>query len=445
MEFWDLLKLRKSIRSFDISRNVSRESIEKVIEAATYAPSSCNQQLWNFILVTDINTKERLIKEAASNTMFRRTPVLICVTYDSWNYKEAIQGASLAVGNLLLAASDIGLGSLPMNSYGADTGIKKVLKIPDRETICCFVALGYPDEKAEKATSVSRRPVGEVIHWENFNTAKNYVPFTYNPNDWSIDNIKNHQQYYCRKTSSGKEMDICNNLERQLVSKVMKNAPGPMADLLSYDGSYLREFPKIEITTFDLSSETRDYTQSATTSAGLEGIEHKLLSEDLPKVKTVSMFYKLERIPNGYARELFDRGYNALEDNGEMIIISRKSNLLLWFFFMVIKMLFGKELRKTGIYNFFGPYRLISLNKTIQMLRDAGFKKITWQGHFLFPVFYEQLYQMYLQYRISEGSSFLHREKRVNFITKIISKIINIQGLKHFGRFGSVVVIKCQK
>lgn len=445
MEFWDLLKRRKSIRSFDNTKKVSKESIEKVIEAATYAPSNCNQQLWNFIVVTNANTKERLIREAASNTMFRKAPVLICVTYDGWNYKEAIQGASLAVGNILLAASDMGLGSLPMNSYGSDTGIKKVLKIPARETICCFIALGYPDIRSGKATLVSRRPVRETIHWEDFDNNRSFVPFTYNPDDWNMDNIKDHQRYYCRKTFSGKEMDICNDLERQLVDKVMKDTSGPITDLLSYDGSYLRLFPKVKITTFDLLPETRDYTESAAVLGGLEGIEHKILTDDLPKAKTISMIYKLERLPGDYAKKLLDRGYEALEDGGELIIISRKSNLFLWFFFAVIKMLFGKDLRKTGIYNFFGPYRPISFGKTIRMLQTAGFRVIKWHSYFLFPVFYEQIYQMYLQYKKSEGSSYLHREKRTNLLTRIISGIINLQGLRHFGRFGSVVIIRCRK
>ena len=165
----------------------------------------------------------------------------------------------------------------------------------------------------------------------------------------------------------------------------------------------------------------------------------------MPKAKTVSIIYKLERVPNNYASKLFNKGYHALENGGELIIISRKFNLFLWFFFVSVKTFFGRELRKTGIYNFFGPYQPISFGKTIRMLREAGFREIKWRGYFLFPAFYEQIYQMYLQYKKSEGSSFLHREKRINFITKIISQLICTQGFRYFGRFGSVVAIRCRK
>ena len=78
-------------------------------------------------------------------------------------------------------------------------------------------------------------------------------------------------------------------------------------------------------------------------------------------------------------------------------------------------------------------------------LKSAGFKNINWSGYFAIPSFYEQILQMFFQYIRSEGSSYLHREKSSIILTKILSKIIKIQGFKHFGSLGSVVVITAQK
>jgi hypothetical protein len=155
--------------------------------------------------------------------------------------------------------------------------------------------------------------------------------------------------------------------------------------------------------------------------------------------------YKLERIPDAFKRKLFAKSFTILNTEGEMIIVARKSNLLLSLFYVVIQLVFGKELRKTGIYNFFGPYMPISLHKTVRQLREAGFTRIEYTGHFIFPAFYEQVYQMFLQYKKSEGSSYLHREKRVDFITRIIAAVLRMQGLRRVGRLGSVVVITCKK
>lgn len=445
MDFWELIENRKTIRSFDKKKTISKETIRNVIRAGTFAPSNCNQQLWNFIVIDDNSVKEELILKASSNTMFRKAPILICISYDGWDYKEAIQGSALAVGNILLAATNEGLGSWPVNSYGSDSAVKKVLGIPDTDTICCFVALGYPDQRAKNSPLVPRRPVEETIHWGYFSSIRPVAPFLYNPDSWTIDNIKDHQRYYCRKTFLGKEMDISSEAERNLARIAIQESISPISDLLSYDGSYLRDFPKGDIATYDLLEETREYSQASAKLDDLSGISHHIIEDGIRKSKTISLLYKLERIPRDYSKKIFLESFNALEPDGEFIIVSRKSNLFLSIFFIIIKAFIGKEIRKTGIYNFFGPYKPISLSNTLKDLKKSGFKDISWSGYFAFPPFYEQVYQMLLQYIASEGSSYLHRQKRINFITKILSIIVRIQGNFRFGLLGSVVIIKAKK
>ncbi len=445
MEFWELVKSRKSIRSFDNDKTVSKELITKVLEAATFAPSNCNQQLWNFVVIDDDLVKEELISKASSNTMFRKAPILICVSYDGWDYKEAIQGAALAVGNILLAATNEGLGSWPVNSYGSDSAVKEVLGIPNTDIICCFVALGFPDERAQIAPLVPRRPVKETIHWKKFSDIRPVAPFVYDPDRWSIENIKDHQRYYCRKTFLGKEMDISSDEERNLARDAIKKSVSPISDILSYDGSYLRDFPNKDVATYDLIDETREYSEAAKKIDNLSGISHHLLDDGIRKSMTITMLYKLERIPQDFAKKIFLKSFEALEKNGEFIIVARKRNIFLSIFYLIIKLFIGKEIRKTGIYNFFGPYKPISLSKTLKDLKKSGFQEIHWNGYFIFPPFYEQVYQMLLQYIASEGSSYLHRQKRINFITKLLSIIVKMQKNLRFGIFGSVVVIRAKK
>lgn len=447
MNFFELIQKRKSIRSFS-AQSVPVAVIEKIIEAATYAPSNCNQQLWNFVVVNDPAIKERLIVEAASNTLFRKAPILIAVTYDGWNDKEAIQGASLAVGHMVLAATELGVGAMPMNSYGADTQVKRILQIPAQERICCFVVLGYPDDRAERTTCVPRRPYTETIHWNSFSRTRSPAPFTYFPNDWTIDQIADHQRYYSRKTFMGKEMDIYSSYESDLVEQALSHTPGPLVDFLTYDGAYLRKLPRITTTCVDLIPETSAYSQEAARLT-LPQTEHLSFTTwdklNVSRARSASIIYKLERIPDSFKKELFKKGFSILEDGGVLTIIARKQNIFLWAFYKVILCIFGREVRKTGIYNFFGPYQPISLTKTIAQLKDAGFTQIDYAGYFLVPPFYEQVYQMFLQFRKSEGSSYLHREKRTDVIVRIISWILQIQGNRKCGRFGSVVVIQCKK
>jgi len=451
IDFLDVIKNRKSIRSFT-EKTVDRAIIKKIIESAVYAPTNCNQQLWSFVVVDDQKTKERLVTEAASNTLIRRAPTIIVATYDGWNYKEAVQGASLAVGHILLAAKYYGVHASPMNSYGADTAVKKILNIPHSETICCFVVLGYPDEKAKNAPLVPRRPVEDVIHWGIFEEKKR-PPFTYNPDNWTLDDLKNHQKYYCRKTFLGKEMDIMSTFERDLVHKNLKDLPGPIIDIFSYDGAYVREFPIVPIIALDLNTETSEYTKAAaelTAKHRMHSLSYILYNDAqktlmAERAKAATMIYKAERLPRVVKEKVFKQTYATLETGGEFIIIARKRNLLLSLFFFVIKTIFGRDMRKTGIYNFFGPYKPLNLSTTLQSLREAGFQSIQWSGYFPIPTFYEEVYQMFLQYIKSEGSSYLHRDIRKDVISRTLSRIMKLQGFKKVGVLGSVVVITCKK
>src|SRR3989338_750974 len=89
--FLDVVRNRKSIRSFGPD-GVDPSVVRRILELATNAPTNCNQQAWNFIVVTDAATKERLVTEAASNTNICRAPVVVVVTYDGWNFKEGDPG-----------------------------------------------------------------------------------------------------------------------------------------------------------------------------------------------------------------------------------------------------------------------------------------------------------------------------------------------------------------
>ncbi len=442
-DFLEVVRTRKSVRSF-LPNKVSRELVEKVLDVAVQAPTNCNQQLWNFIVIDDPEVRERIVKEAAGNTLFRRVQTLIVVTYDAWNYKEAIQGASLAVENILLAATYYGVSASPVNSYGADTKVKKVLGIPEYEAICCFITLGLPDEKAEKAPLVPRKDARTVTHWNKFEK-KLRAPYTYDPNDWSLEELCLHQRHYCRKTSLGKEMDLAGSYERALARKVLKDKTGPFLDLMSYDGSYIKDFPSAEVESIDLTQETSEYTLKVATPPKMVHVYDEHAEKFPSNPHTITFIYKAERLSDTILEKLLTQAYKTLPRGGEFIIVARRRTSLFSLFLSSLRLVFGKDVRKTGIYAFFGPYRPISVSEIINLARHASFKDISWHGYFAFPSFFEQLYQMIVQYIKSEGSSYLHRDRRQDFISRSIEKILAFQGFSRLGILGSVAVIQCRK
>ena len=62
MNFFDLVNKRESVRGY-LDKEVEKEKIIKIIEAARVAPSACNAQPWKFVVVNDKN----LVRKIAEN------------------------------------------------------------------------------------------------------------------------------------------------------------------------------------------------------------------------------------------------------------------------------------------------------------------------------------------------------------------------------------------
>jgi nitroreductase len=63
MEFKELVKARRSCRSFEDSQ-ISEDQIAAILEAGQWAPSPLNRQPWEFIIITDKDIKAQIKKAA---------------------------------------------------------------------------------------------------------------------------------------------------------------------------------------------------------------------------------------------------------------------------------------------------------------------------------------------------------------------------------------------
>ena len=60
MDFLDIMKTRKSCRSYIPGREIPREDLLKIVEAGRLSPSGCNSQPWKFIVIDSPEAKEKL-------------------------------------------------------------------------------------------------------------------------------------------------------------------------------------------------------------------------------------------------------------------------------------------------------------------------------------------------------------------------------------------------
>ncbi|RLI15860.1 nitroreductase family protein [Candidatus Bathyarchaeota archaeon] len=173
MDVLEAIKGRRSIRAFK-SQAVSTEIVEKLIDAARWAPSAGNIQPWEFIIVRNPEIKRNLAKAALNQSFIEEAPVVIVVCADEIRSSQGygvrgktlycIQDAAAATQNIHLVAYSLGLGTCWVGAFNEEEA-RKILEIPEGVRPVAIIPVGYP---AEKPPARNRRPLNQIIHYEKF-------------------------------------------------------------------------------------------------------------------------------------------------------------------------------------------------------------------------------------------------------------------------------------
>jgi nitroreductase len=180
MDFFDLVKARRSVRKYK-SEPVSKETILKLLDCANWAPSASNRQPWEFIVVHEAKVKQlsESYRETAEKIaeMFARNakaadmnignivtsndflqfastyggaPVVVVILMnkhsDPNQAKADLESASAAMENILLAATELGLGTCWMTGpLFNEKALRGILNISDEKEIVALTPLGHPE------------------------------------------------------------------------------------------------------------------------------------------------------------------------------------------------------------------------------------------------------------------------------------------------------------
>ncbi len=187
MDIFEAIYTRRSIRRYQ-DRPVARALIEKILDAARWAPSAHNRQPWRFVVIERAETKDALASamgkqlradlerdgaapEAIEKDVTRSyqritrapTVIVVCMTmrdmdaYGDTRRKKAEfvlagQSVAMAVQNLLLAAHALGLGACWMCAplFAQDT-VRAVLQLDADWDPQSLITLGYAAEDKAQA------------------------------------------------------------------------------------------------------------------------------------------------------------------------------------------------------------------------------------------------------------------------------------------------------
>jgi nitroreductase len=168
MDVFTAIRERRSCRTY-LPDAVGEDLIEKILEAAVWAPSPANNQPWEFIIITNPDIKRKIHEEsvACKQKLFEKSgwgwidkyqagflleaPVLIAVIGDSrktgaHQFLEGTEntyqhGCAAAIQNMLLAAHAQGLGSLWFTLFDRQA-MKQTLGIDSPKEPLALVCIG---------------------------------------------------------------------------------------------------------------------------------------------------------------------------------------------------------------------------------------------------------------------------------------------------------------
>ncbi len=192
-DVFEVVHRQRACRSF-VDTPVDDDTMERVLDAATFAPSAENRQPWVFVVVRDpgrrsaigaltrqawegggrAHSENRLSPglladvETGAQGGVAGAPVLVVVGGDTRLGDRRVLEASVfpAIQNLLLAATTLGLGSslttLPL-VYGDE--LASIVELPPEVLPMAVVPLGWP---ARPLSPPRRAPLAKKAHRETF-------------------------------------------------------------------------------------------------------------------------------------------------------------------------------------------------------------------------------------------------------------------------------------
>jgi len=177
------IETRRARRALN-EKAVPQDVLDRIMTAATYAPSCFNNQPWRFLVVNQDKELE-VVKEnlAGGNYWAQKAPVIVlvctkpeidCRLSDRRDY--AFFSTGLAVENLILQATREGLIAHPIAGY-KPVPLKEAFGIDPELILITLVVIGYPGEESHLSdehrelehSPRDRKPESQVImynRWE---------------------------------------------------------------------------------------------------------------------------------------------------------------------------------------------------------------------------------------------------------------------------------------
>lgn len=169
MEFYELIKIRESIRDYDPKKPVPEEVLNRILDAGRLAPSAGNRQPWTFVVVSSPE-KLKEVGECYQKEWFKQAPHVLVIVGDkskSWtrnydDYNSVETDLTIAMDHMVLAAENEGVGTCWVIAYEYEV-LAKVIGLKPEEVIYSITPLGFPHDGFKKRDNKIRKPLDQIV------------------------------------------------------------------------------------------------------------------------------------------------------------------------------------------------------------------------------------------------------------------------------------------
>ncbi len=155
---------RRSIRKYENGK-IPKDVIEELLDAARLAPSSMNRQRWSILVVTDEETKRRLVPVCGNQKFVGGCSAFLVGVAEPDAYYSTVD-MTIALDHLSLRAVELDLGTCWIGDFEPDK-VKQILNIPREREVPICMTVGYP---ASVPAARKRKRLSEMFRadsWEH--------------------------------------------------------------------------------------------------------------------------------------------------------------------------------------------------------------------------------------------------------------------------------------
>ena len=161
METSDALAKRASVRDY-MNQPVPKDMLEKLVDAGRRAPSARAVEPWEFVVITERAMLDKLAGIISTGVFLKQATA--CIVVFCQDTKYYLEDGSAATENILLAATDLGLGTCwiagDKKEYCEE--VSKLLGAPGHLKLVSLISVGWAVRELKQR---KRRALSEVLHW----------------------------------------------------------------------------------------------------------------------------------------------------------------------------------------------------------------------------------------------------------------------------------------